>query len=240
MIAALLAASSVILALRPHGGLSRLPDTKGSTSGGPAERFGVTNSTTRTFVCVVAVLSVGALFAGYVGAIAGAVAGAALAWWVSRLEPASIRRERRAAERDLPLAIELWSACSLAGRTPHEALPVVCAAVGSELGARFRMVRARLELGGDPVVEWRRLSDDPLLGDLANAVLRSLESGAPLADGLDRLAIDCRRRQRMAGLARARSVGVQAAAPLALCFLPAFMLIGVVPTVAGSFQQLFH
>jgi tight adherence protein B len=37
---------------------------------------------------------------------------------------------------------------------------------------------------------------------------------------------------------RARQVGVLAAGPLGLCFLPAFMLIGVVPTVVGTFTDL--
>ncbi len=68
---------------------------------------------------------------------------------------------------------------------------------------------------------------------------RSTESGAPLADGLTRLAEDCRRERRTETQLRARKVGVKAAGPLAACFLPAFMLVGVVPTVAGSFQRLF-
>ncbi len=31
---------------------------------------------------------------------------------------------------------------------------------------------------------------------------------------------------------------MKAAGPLAACFLPAFMLIGVVPTIAGAFSNL--
>jgi len=68
---------------------------------------------------------------------------------------------------------------------------------------------------------------------------RSAESGAPLAEGLSRLAEDRRRERRTQTQVRARNVGVKAAGPLAACFLPAFMLVGVVPTVAGSFQRLF-
>jgi hypothetical protein len=37
---------------------------------------------------------------------------------------------------------------------------------------------------------------------------------------------------------RARTVGVRAAGPLGLCFLPAFMLVGIVPTVVGGFAHL--
>ena len=35
---------------------------------------------------------------------------------------------------------------------------------------------------------------------------------------------------------RARTVGVKAAGPLAACSSPAFMLIGVLPTIAGGFD----
>ncbi len=69
-------------------------------------------------------------------------------------------------------------------------------------------------------------------------MLRALESGAPLADGLTRLAADRRRERNTQVQRRARTVGVKAAGPLAACFLPAFMLIGVVPTIAGAFSRL--
>jgi hypothetical protein len=38
--------------------------------------------------------------------------------------------------------------------------------------------------------------------------------------------------------ALARSVEVRAAAPLGACFLPAFLLLGVVPMVAGVFSTM--
>jgi hypothetical protein len=37
---------------------------------------------------------------------------------------------------------------------------------------------------------------------------------------------------------RARAVGVKAALPLGVCLLPAFVLVGVVPLVAGSVTVL--
>jgi hypothetical protein len=53
-----------------------------------------------------------------------------------------------------------------------------------------------------------------------------------------RLAEDLRRRDRADVESRARSVGVKAALPLGLCLLPAFVLVGVVPLVAGSVSVL--
>ena len=37
---------------------------------------------------------------------------------------------------------------------------------------------------------------------------------------------------------RARAVGVKAALPLGLCLLPAFVLLGIVPVVAGMLATL--
>jgi len=37
---------------------------------------------------------------------------------------------------------------------------------------------------------------------------------------------------------RARAVGVKAAVPLGVCLLPSFLLIGVVPLVAGLLRSL--
>jgi hypothetical protein len=45
-----------------------------------------------------------------------------------------------------------------------------------------------------------------------------------------------RARARPEGLAR--GVEVRAAAPLGLCFLPAFVLLGVVPMVVGVFSAM--
>jgi hypothetical protein len=50
---------------------------------------------------------------------------------------------------------------------------------------------------------------------------------------LQRVAEDARDAARWDAQARARALGARAAAPLGLCFLPAFVLVGIVPVVAG-------
>jgi hypothetical protein len=59
-----------------------------------------------------------------------------------------------------------------------------------------------------------------------------------VADAMLRLADDLRSRSRADVERRARAVGVQAALPLGACLLPSFVLIGVVPLVAGSLSLL--
>ena len=63
--------------------------------------------------------------------------------------------------------------------------------------------------------------------------MRASTTGAPLAATVMAVADDERERARWDAEAAARRAGVRAVGPLAACFLPAFVLIGVVPVVAG-------
>jgi hypothetical protein len=56
---------------------------------------------------------------------------------------------------------------------------------------------------------------------------------------LDGTVEDLRREHRSAVQAAARAAGVRVVAPLALCFLPAYLVIGVVPIVASLARGLF-
>lgn len=192
----------------------------------------------RTAVCAAAAAAVGAAFGGPATTIAALFVGVGVAAYVGRLEPAARRRERRQLSSDLPLVTDLLGACLAVGRPVDESVRVVAASVGGPIGVRLGELAARLELGGDPLVEWARLEAQPGLGSLGRTMVRAIRSGAPPVAGLDRLGRDCRREQRYETEQRARTVGVRAAGPLAACFLPAFMLIGVVPAVAGMFAEL--
>ncbi len=169
---------------------------------------------------------------------AGLLSGLWMSRWVGRMESPATARDREQVARDLPLAIDLLAACTAAGQPVDRALAAVGQAVGGPLAGRFDPLLARLSLGADPLVEWGDLTADLQLGPLARTMMRGLQSGAPLAGGLSRLAEDSRRERRTVSQTRARSVGDKAAGPLAACFLPAFMLIGVVPTIASAFSSL--
>jgi Flp pilus assembly protein TadB len=192
----------------------------------------------RLLVCLAAGTLVGWAVLGVFGLPFGAVGGVVASWWAGRLESPTQTRRREAAQRELPLAVDLLAACSEVGLPLDRALVVVAASLPGPVGDELGRVAARLALGMDPVAEWHRVAQNSALAPLARTVLRSLESGAPLATGLARLAHDRRRDLRTRGQVRARQVGVQAAGPLGVCFLPAFMLIGVVPTVVGTFTDL--
>jgi pilus assembly protein TadC len=171
-------------------------------------------------------------------ALTGVVVGVALSWMIARLESPGARRRREQIERDLPVALDLLAACATAGLAIESSVDVVSGAVGGPLREVLAGHAARVRLGADPVQDWRRLQGDQQLASLARSMVRSAESGSALVASLDRLASDSRLMRATALQRRARSVGVRAAGPLGLCFLPAFMLIGVVPTVVGGFSHV--
>jgi len=193
----------------------------------------------------VAALGVGAGVALLVGSGIGVVLGLVavpLAWrWLSRLEPAASRRRREQLERDLPLLVDLLAACLRAGQAPGSALAAVTASLEpGPLRTETSTVVARLRLGGDPLTTWRAVGGHPQLGPLGRTVARALDGGASVADAMGDLAQELRRTRRADVQARARSVGARAAAPLGLCLLPAFVLVGIVPVVAGSLGVLLQ
>jgi Flp pilus assembly protein TadB len=176
-----------------------------------------------------------ALFVGgLVGLVVGAVAGLAVAAWLRRLEPASARRRREAIDQALPLAVDLLASCLAAGQAPAAALQQVAGVIDDPLCDELQEIATRLRLGADPVAVWRDVAAHPQLGSWGRTVLRAVDSGASVADAMVAHADDLRQASRSRVEARARAVGVRAALPLGVCLLPAFVLLGVVPLVAGS------
>jgi Flp pilus assembly protein TadB len=174
------------------------------------------------------------LLAGGVGGVLGGCLVGAGAWvGLGRLESQETRLRRARLIADLPVMVDLLAACLLSGASWSEAVDAVADAVGGPLGDELKGVAAQVRLGADPSEAWLTLAAEPELAALARTIARAVDSGAALAPALTRLAQDRRRAARAAAVARAQAAGVRAAAPLGLCFLPAFILLGVVPVVAG-------
>lgn len=173
---------------------------------------------------------------GWAGAAAGILA-ALFAWRVlSAVESPAVRRRREILERDLPLAIHLFGACLVAGGAIPSALDDVAVAMPGPVGDEFQLLRRRLILGSDPVDVWSSL-EGPLSG-LGRSMARAARSGSSVRTAVERLAEDLRADASFRTEALARGVEVRAAAPLGICFLPAFVVLGVVPMVVGVFSSL--
>ena len=146
--------------------------------------------------------------------------------------PRNPTRSALAADRVAAL-LDLIAAALDVGLAPAGALAAVAAGVPEPDRSRLRRALAMVDIGGDAATVWRMLADDPVLGPLAHALERSERSGAPVAAVVRGLADEARRDTRTARLAEARRVGVRTAAPLGACFLPAFFLVAIVPTVVA-------
>ena len=132
----------------------------------------------------------------------------------------------------MPLAAELLAAAMSAGAPPDRAAETVGRAIGGPLGAVLGSAAAALRTGAEPAAAWAALHGDPTLRPLGRALAGAISRGSSPAATLDRVAKDARERLRWVAEANARSLGARAAAPLGLCFLPAFVLVGIVPLIA--------
>jgi Flp pilus assembly protein TadB len=146
---------------------------------------------------------------------------------------------------DLPVAADLLAAALRAGAPPGTAARVVGAALRGPGGDRpepvgDRLCRVAEALRDGTPDAWGAMRDLPGGDRLARAAVRSAHSGAALSGALDRLAADLRADRVAAAQARARRVGVLAVLPLGLCFLPAFLLAGVVPVVIAVLGDAFR
>jgi pilus assembly protein TadC len=187
----------------------------------------------RWMVAVLCGLTVGVLVGGWLGVVAG-FGVAALTWrYLNRLEPAQRRRERAAAAVDLPYAADLLAAALRAGLPTDRAVRTVAAALAGPVGTRLASVAGSLTLGLSAADAWRPMHDLPAGERISAAVARSADSGAALAHSFGRLADELRTTRLATVEAAAHRSGVLLVLPLGLCFLPAFVLAGIVPVIVA-------
>ncbi|SPM34183.1 Pilus assembly protein TadC [Mycobacterium rhizamassiliense] len=153
------------------------------------------------------------------------------------------RQRPRPARGADPLAVasslDVLAVCLTAGMAVSTAAAAAAASAPSRLGLALRRAADLLALGADPVTAWS-ISPSLAIGAVdvhTDALLRlarrSASSGAALAAGVAELADQCRHDAAHAATAAAERAGVLIAGPLGVCFLPAFVCLGIVPVVAG-------
>ena len=179
--------------------------------------------------------------------------GLLLAVGVAVCGPAGVRRlqqpawlvEDEAAAQDLPLALDLLASCLSGGAPLERAVAAVAAAVPGPCGRRLGSVATALAVGSPPAEAWQRLAGPAQAAGgpaqaAARALARASEGGAPVAAAVSRIAASARADAAAAASRAARRAGVLAVGPLGLCFLPAFVLLGVVPAVIGLAAPLLR
>ncbi|MFF8709941.1 type II secretion system F family protein [Streptomyces sp. NPDC015184] len=209
-------------------------------------RYGRTVSGDRAkeWIAPLAALATGwALIGGPLGCAAGLAGGyGARRWQRARKghEQRDGKEEQALAARQLPLAADLLAACVSAGAGPGEAAEAVGESLGGPVGTSLAQAAAEIRLGGEPAVAWGRFGEIPGAGALARCLDRAGSTGAPAAEPVARLAEAMRAERASAAVARAQRAGVLITGPVGLCFLPAFLAVGVAPVVMGLATGLLH
>lgn len=152
--------------------------------------------------------------------------------------PAPRRRQRRGCDPlGVASSLDVLAVCLVSGMAVATAAAATAVSAPPQLARVLRRAADLLALGADPAVAWsprRELSSaDGQFDGLLRLARRSSSSGAALAEGVAELAVQSRHDATSVAAAAAERAGVLIAGPLGLCFLPAFVCLGIVPVVAG-------
>jgi Flp pilus assembly protein TadB len=198
-----------------------------------AEASGPRVRNPRVLIAVTSGLAVAGVIGRWWAVPVGVGAGFGVERFLRHREPAGVRTARLRAAADLPLCADLLAAALRAGAPVDRAAAAVADALGGPLGERLERVARSLRLGAGSPEAWTHLSDVPGADRLIAAAIRTSMSGGAMAGALTRLADDLRGDRSVTAEAAARRAGVLIVLPLGLCFLPAFLLAGLVPVVVA-------
>ena len=238
----LLAVAVVVAAARP--GATRLRALT-PAEGGPASAPVV-----RPLWFVVGGAAAGALVWAATGSTAMGVVAAAAAVGLGQVL-------RRLADRpgrgdsdpaDLAATWEQLAVCLEVGLPVAAAVAAAAGPLEGRTGVELRRVAGLLELGADPAQAWSAVGngaggdgpgqeisgpDGSGMAAFARAAARSAGTGAALARTARTQGPRIRAALADAAEARAQRAGVLITAPLGLCFMPAFLVLGIAPVVIG-------
>jgi Flp pilus assembly protein TadB len=210
---------------------SRPSSIAGRLAVGPAAR--------RWVVAVVAGAGAGVLLGGgLIGWSSTAVVGLGLERFLRVRAASRTGLDQHVVERDLPVVCDLLAVCLGTGLPLGTALAEVAATVPGPVGERLREVAVSIALGTDPRQAWAAA---PLeLAPLGRVLIRAAESGSSVGGALRALALQLRAAAGARAETAVQRAGVWILAPLGLCFLPAFVCLGVLPLVLGIAGNVFR
>lgn len=154
---------------------------------------------------------------------------------------------RAAGDRDSPgeavppldpaVMIDLLGAMLVAGAPVGDALAALAGSCPPPLARGLRCVTGALALGADWDAAWSSAlsqsdrSTRRVLTELRDALRFAALTGASSAGMVHAYAAQLRRRRNGEAGRRAATLGVRLVVPLGLCYLPAFICLGVLPVV---------
>lgn len=179
-----------------------------------------------------------ALLAGMalLGPALGLISGGAVAAVVTLMTPGLSAVALDGA--DIALVADLVASCLAAGTLLPDAVAAAGMGAGGAIEELCQVVVASLRAGAQPEQAWDGWLADPRLAPIARTAVRTAHSGAATADELRRTAARLRVQRRSGLQRRVQQASIWVVVPLGLCFLPAFVLVAVVPLVAGLLPSL--
>ena len=164
--------------------------------------------------------------------------GLAPSWWLR----SRIKNRRLAVQDDLPDLLDLMCISVAAGLGLEQAMQVSCARFESPVCHELRLTLREMELGlsrHDALENMKLRTDIDDLVTFAVVLSQADALGLPIGRVLQAQADEMRDKRRQRAREKAAKVPVKILFPLALCFLPAIMIIVIGPMV-GPIKSAFH
>ena len=158
---------------------------------------------------------------------------AVLVWvWSTPTPHPRTGREHPTAPVDTAVVLDLAAAALGSGLS----IPGTLAALDIATGGKDRTTASRLLLMG---ATWEEAWDGVANTRIRDSLRAAWTDGAAPVPLIERSAHTLRLQRQRNAKEAAEKLGARLVMPLGLCFLPAFILIGVVPVVAGAAGTLF-
>lgn len=132
-------------------------------------------------------------------------------------------------------ALDVFGACLSSGMAVASAACATAPTAPRSLAVVLERAGQLLALGADAETAWSHPADahDDHVETLCRLARRSAASGTALAQAVRELADQSRQDAADAAKGAAERASVLIAGPLGLCYLPAFVCLGLVPVVVG-------
>jgi tight adherence protein C len=164
--------------------------------------------------------------------------GLAPSWWLRH----RIKTRKEQVTNDLPDLLDLMTISVAAGLGLEQAMQVSCARFESPVTQELRLTLREMELGlsrRDALENMKLRTDIDDLVTFAVVLSQADALGLPIGRVLEAQANEMRDKRRQRAREKAAKVPVKILFPLALCFLPAILIIVLGPIV-GPIEHALH
>lgn len=158
---------------------------------------------------------------------------------LGKVESGEYRQRRELLATQQPEILDLLAASLQAGSALRNATQEVARVAPEPSAGLLHQVDAHLQIGFQEAQAWESLRDDEIWGPASRDIARGAKTGEAMAETLLTHAELSRNARKNALTTKAKKVGVKSVGPMTCCFLPAFLMVGVVPMISSLFAEQF-